>query len=152
MFDKIIKLVFVISVSAFLFFIIYFILSDKLSRSNLDDKKVEEEQYFSKKKICMEVGKKMLQIDAKHYKVEEWQLHAEFAYNKNLDTCLYYGSYAFSEGGFEEWVKDGFTNKTITSIMVWPNEMLNCSNDEKCFNKLDKFEKRKKELFENENY
>jgi len=113
---------------------------------NKEQEKKEEEFMFSMKQKCREEGNKTYQEDEKE-KGSGSLCVPQYSYNKELNTCLYYGCFIASDGKFmEKWVKDVFTNEEIIMIILLegkPGTTI-CSE---CVSSIEEFNRQKEELF-----
>ena len=118
-----------------------------------DDDSLTQDELLTKKIECAEIGRKAYDRYATEMSDRTTTpLDPEFAYNRNLNTCLYAGGIINTyEGGkllFSEWVRDTLTNETLVSFIEADGEPL-CSppDDINCIKTSEEFTARKAELF-----
>ncbi len=95
----------------------------------LPGRKIEQEEaerkefLLSMKQECNRVGKELYEQDK-----EEWDkslFDPEYAYNKDLETCLYSGGWIDVIDGkacWRRWIKDSYTNETIAAVIDLPGD------------------------------
>lgn len=104
----------------------------------------ERDFIFSKKNECLEIGEKLYQNDLQDLE-DRALLVPQYAYNKDLNTCLYFNGYVGTDFS-EQWVKDSFTNNQIISYMRYREETLGGAECPSCLS-IEAFKTRKAELF-----
>jgi len=137
----------------------------------------EQQELFDFRAKCRLEGQKLYEIDKKEVEAKNKQYvttiysftickNPEFAYNKNLNTCLYYcyewestfsGSNAPDFVTNRYWIKDVFTNKKILHYTEYGSGATGTSVRGKyniseegcplCVMSMKEFEERKIELF-----
>lgn len=122
--------------SALYYFVVF------LPQQRTQDK--ERDFLFSMRQECQKAGDKLYQADVKSMGVNSLFV-PEYAYNKSLNTCLYFGGH-IEKDWINKWVKDSFTNEEIVSFMRSGEQVVMGSTCPSCLSNED-FDKRKQELF-----
>lgn len=125
-----------VGISAFYYFVVF------LPEQQTQDK--ERDFLFSMKQECQKAGDKLYQADVKS-SGENSLFVPEYAYNKSLNTCLYFGGYV-AKDWINKWVKDSFTNEEIISFMRSGEQVILGSACPSCLSN-EAFDERKRELF-----
>lgn len=125
-----------VGVSAFYYFVIF------SPQQRTRDK--ERDFLFSMKQECQKAGDKLYQTDAKSTGANTL-LVPEYAYNKSLNTCLYFGG-SIEKDWINKWVKDSFTNEEVISFMRSGEQVVLGSICPGCLSN-EAFDERKRELF-----
>ena len=98
----------------------------------LDDSGREDNQ-LSLKKECAAAGERARKrlIDELGYDWNKYTvLESTYAYNKELDTCLYKGG-LFNSDSIQRWVRDSYSNEELLLLwMVGDNHLGNVSSVE----------------------
>ena len=125
-----------VGVSALYYFLVF------LPQQRTQDK--ERDFLFSMRQECQKAGDKLYQADVKSLGQNSLFV-PEYAYNKLLNTCLYFGGH-IEKDWINKWVKDSFTNEEIISFMRSGEQVVLGSTCPSCLSNED-FDERKSELF-----
>lgn len=90
----------------------------------------KQERDMENQQKCKDTGQKAYEADKKAHGGELYE--PQFAYNANLNTCLYGGGYMntykicdggllsdCTRGSWERFVRDAYTNNDIIAIVNW---------------------------------
>lgn len=125
-----------VSVSALYYFVVF--LPQQRTQGR------ERDFLFSMKQECQKAGDKLYQADVKSMGANSLFV-PEYAYNKSLNTCLYFGGH-IEKDWINKWVKDSFTNEEIISFMRSGEQVVLGSTCPSCLSN-EAFDERKRELF-----
>ena len=135
----IVLMVLIVAVAGYFYF-------SKDGKFSLEANKQQQEQnfLFSMKQECQKAGDMLYQADVKSMG-ENTLLIPEYAYNKSLNTCLYFGGH-IEKNWVGKWVKDSLSNKEIISFMRSGEQVILGSACPNCLSS-ESFDERKRELF-----
>lgn len=145
-----IKTILIITLFLLLSISVYFnLIQDKQKKGEVGDKEKQRVEFlFSKKRECQELGNIIYNQDRKELDESGIILNPEYAYNEELNTCLYAGGYMGKGADWQKWVKDSLSNKEILYLMSSEGEILPPSMYcDTCVSSIEEFNMRKQELF-----
>jgi hypothetical protein len=123
--------VFIIALSIGYYFIFFVPQNEKIK-----EKQQAQEKYLEQQEKCKEAGLKAYKEDTLLYGVNN-MIEPSYAYNKNLNVCLYSGGYNdynlssgqcgdtfkhYCDAFWERWVKNSFTNEKIIAVVNFTDE------------------------------